>query len=379
MSRFFFFTIFASFFLQTTTTLAQTRYESDDPLNKLLHTPFMEKFMDMRVAAESSVRSFKTQQEMYSPRDISRVQVAYDRTAEKFNFVLRGIKEDLMDKKKLKYIERYPDDYAKELELDMYKLSDFYANNYQQVLADVTNSQVDGSAVLALIAGVLDVSFNIYGLVKNISTFVSKNKARKQYFSEQRLEKVLIKPHLWTLWHEMEQQGDMYPSPDNTAQNISTLYQDQEAQFNSQYSSSLGQMRTKDQIAADNARARKDALIANAQADSIKAGVFKVQNDNQGFDNGFDNGFNNGFGGEFENNDSEQGNGFQEGYDENGNLIGGSEEGYDENGNLIQPNETANGTNTGNGKIAPTNSATGLKKKESTINIAIPTKSKKKN
>ena len=242
-------------------SFGQSKFESDDPVNKLLNTAFMEKFMDMRVAAESSVRGFKRQQGMYSPQQITRVQVAYDRTAEKFNFVLRGIKEDLLDKKKLKYIERYPDDYAKELELDMYKLSDFYANNYQMVLADVTGDQVDGSAVLGLIAGILDVSFNIYGLVKNIGTLVSKNKARKQYFNEQRLEKVLIKPHTWTLWHEMDEQGDSFEQPDNTAQDISTLYQDQDATYNSQIpqaQSTYAQQKLEEEIANEKLRRLKN-------------------------------------------------------------------------------------------------------------------------
>ncbi len=340
---------------------AQTRFESDDPVNKLLDTEFMEKFMDMKVAAESSARSFKAQQEMYTPRDISKIRSAYDRTAEKFNFVLRGIKEDLLDKKKLKYIERYPDDYAKELELDMYKLSDFYANNYQQVLADVTNNQIDGVAVLGLIAGILDASYNIFGLVKNISNFVGKNKARKQYFNEQRLEKILIKPHLWTAWDKLDGQNDGgFEQPDNTAQNISTMYQDQETQFNGNYSSSAlqtqSQQQSRAQQEAADAEARKNAIIANAQADSIQSGAFKVQNPNG--NNEF-NDFPQSFPGEesfpvdqsFDN----------EGLDPNGNPLPPSE-GLDANGNPLPPSPTPS-----TGKTTPTSN-------NSTINIAIPKK-----
>lgn len=340
---------------------AQTRFESDDPVNQLLDTEFMRKFMDMKVAAESSARSFKSQQEMYTPRDKSKIRSAYDRTAEKFNFVLRGIKEDLLDKKKLKYIERYPDDYAKELELDMYKLSDFYANNYQQVLADVTNNQIDGVAVLGLIAGILDASYNIFGLVKNISNFIGKNKARKQYFNEQRLEKVLIKPHLWTAWDKLDGQNDGgFEQPDNTAQNISTMYQEQETQFNGNYSSSAlqtqSQQQSKAQRAAADAEARKNAVIANAQADSIQSGAFKVQNPNG------DNGFND-FPQPFPSDES-----FpidqsfdNEGLDANGNPLPPSE-GLDANGNPLPPSVDPS---TGRATTAPSSG---------TINIAIPKK-----
>lgn len=355
-----FFLLLFAFVFVSISSFAQTKFESDDPVNKLLDTEFMAKFMDMRVSAESSARSFKSQQEMYQSRDINRVRQAYDRTAEKFNFVLRGIKEDLLDKKKLKYIERYPDDYAKELELDMYKLSDFYANNYQQVLADVTDNQVDGSGVLLLIAGILDASYNIFGMVKNISNFVGKNKARKQYFNEQRLEKVLIEPHLWTMWIKLDAQNDGFEQPDNTAQNISTLYQDQESQYNSQLTSSIIQTKTqlpsKSEQAARDAEARKNALIANSQADSIRTGKFKIQDPNG--DGGLNNFPDDPFSqpipiGDFDN----------EGLDANGNPIPPSDE------NAILQGE-------GNGK---TNLPA---KSEDAIQIAIPKKTtptKKKN
>lgn len=332
----------------TTFSNAQTRFESDDPLNQLLNTQFMEKFMDMRVAAESTVRSFKSQQEAYSPRDIARVQVAYDRTAEKFNFVLRGIKEDLLDKKKLKYIERYPDDYAKELELDMYKLSDFYANNYQQVLADVTADQVDGSAVLVLISGILDVSFNIFGLVKNIGNLVSKNKARKQYFNQERLEKVLIKPHIWTLWHEFDNQGNMYETPDNTAQNLSTLYQDQDATFNSNQTNN-GQTYSQQKLndykakqALKEAKANPGSPVFDPELDppfdpNAEPGIFPVPDDNEGLD-------------------------------ENGNPLPSSE------GSTSPTTNGVNGTNPPNATASPSD-----KNKVGTINIAIPKPKKKEN
>ena len=38
--------------------------------------------------------------------------------------------------KKLKYIQKFPDSYIKGLELELYQLSDFYAINFQQPLAD---------------------------------------------------------------------------------------------------------------------------------------------------------------------------------------------------------------------------------------------------
>ena len=51
----------------------------------------------------------------------------------------------MLSKDKMKYIEKFPEEYQRLLKLDMIELRDFYAINYQQVLAEVTNDQVDGA------------------------------------------------------------------------------------------------------------------------------------------------------------------------------------------------------------------------------------------
>jgi len=117
---------------------------------------------------------------------------------------LYRIKDDFLDREKLKYITEYPDTYAKGLELEMYKLSDFYAENFQQTLADVTGNDVDGSALFLLLT-------EIFGLTKEIVDYVGAIKKAAKQFNEAYLQEKLIEPYRFPLWHENKTgQSDIY-------------------------------------------------------------------------------------------------------------------------------------------------------------------------
>ncbi len=201
-------------------------------MDALLQSEFMEKFREMRVSAVSTATSFKNQQSNYPPDAVQRVEVAYNEIAEKFNFVLLGLKNDLLDKKKLKFILSYPEDYQKQLELDMYKLSDFYAQNYQQVLAEVTNEQIDGSAVLFAINNLVNSSIGIFQLVKSIVNYVAYRKKIARQFSESELEKRLIKPHKFPKWFELGVPENDYNNYNNGGYNNETMPPQDNINFN---------------------------------------------------------------------------------------------------------------------------------------------------
>lgn len=183
-------------------------------LDALLQSDFIKQFQEMRTSAVASASAFKSQQNSgnYSPTDQQRVEKAYSQTAEKFNFVLLNLKNDLLDKKKLKMIREYPDGYQKQLEYDMIKLTEFYAVNYQQVMADVVGDQVDGVAVLALINDIVFTSIGVFQLVKGIVGTIKYNKKMARIFSEKELNKKLIEPHKFPEWTALGMPNDPYNS-----------------------------------------------------------------------------------------------------------------------------------------------------------------------
>lgn len=190
---------------------AQKKMETS--LDALLQSEFIKKFQEMRVSVISSATAFRSQENSgrYSPEDKERVERAYTQTAEKFNFVLLGLKNDLLDRKKLKFITKYPEDYQKQLELDLIKLSEFYAVNYQQVMAEVAdNNQVDGVAILPMINDIVFTSIGVFQLVKGIVNYIKYNRQLAKVFSEKELEKRLIKPHKFPAYQELGQQNNGY-------------------------------------------------------------------------------------------------------------------------------------------------------------------------
>jgi len=191
-------------------TQAQNSNEKiSDALRQFMQTEFMQQYSDLRIQAESEASNLIANASMYEPQDVTRVQIAYDRTAQRFNGLLDKIKGDFLDNQKLKFITRFPEDYSRGLELDIRELSDFYSQNLQQTLADVTNNQQDGSALLLL----------LMDLVKFSSTAIqhfSKIKQEARRYTDSYLTTHLVKPNRFKTWNEISNGGfetDPYNDP----------------------------------------------------------------------------------------------------------------------------------------------------------------------
>lgn len=184
-------TLFAM--ILTLTVFSQKRM--DAALNGFLGTEFMTKFKEMKDRAENAATEFKMNQDNYPREDVVKVQQAYTRTSDKFNIVLENVKADFLDRKKLKFIAEYPDTYSKGLELEMYKLSDYYAQNFQQVLADVTGDQVDGSIILLI--------GEIITLTKDVVDYIAKMKRAAKQFTVGYLNEKLINPNAFKTWNDL--------------------------------------------------------------------------------------------------------------------------------------------------------------------------------
>lgn len=180
-----------------------------DALSEFQQTEFMRKYSDLRIKAETEISAFRTNSSQYDPQDVARVQIAYDRTAQRFNGLLDKIKKDFLDTRKLKYITQYPDTYSRGLELDIRELSDFYSQNLQQTLADVTNQQQDGSALLLL----------LIDLVKFSSSAIQHfNRIRQESrrYTESYLNQHFVRPNNFKTWAQLSGGGYNDPYQPNT-------------------------------------------------------------------------------------------------------------------------------------------------------------------
>ncbi|MEM9920985.1 MAG: hypothetical protein AAF990_22990 [Bacteroidota bacterium] len=180
-------------------------------LGKFIQTEFMTTYMTMKIEAENAVKTFQMNQERYQVQDVGRVRSEYDKIAVQFNALLEGIKNDFLNKKKLKYIGKFPESYSDGLQMKLYKLSDQYAKGFQQALADATQNEIDGSAILLLIT-------EIIGLSKGMSDYFSKLRREARQYNQAYLYKHLVNPHRWKSWSELAggRIAPNYQQPDAT-------------------------------------------------------------------------------------------------------------------------------------------------------------------
>ena len=191
--------------LTSTAFVAQAQYNGreskvEGAMGGFLKTDFMIKFQDLKVEAESMAETFKRNQRRFSANDVSRVRMGYEKTARRFNQVLADIKNDFQNKEKLKMIARFPDMYADGLRADMLELSDYYASNFQQPIADATGNSIDGSPMAILLVELIKLSSTaVTHLIE-----VRKN-ARK--YDDAYLNKHLMQNYAFKSWNEIGRSG----------------------------------------------------------------------------------------------------------------------------------------------------------------------------
>ncbi len=165
-------------------------------LNQFLNTDFFREYNELRDRAERSVRDFKMIQNRYSEEDIQNVADAYNASAESFNRVLENIKIDLLHREKRKYLISYPESYSKQIEADLYRAREFYANTFQKEISRVTQGEITGVALLALLPQLIKFAEAGIGIFKRIQEEI-KN------FNEQMLNQYLIENNRFRSWDEI--------------------------------------------------------------------------------------------------------------------------------------------------------------------------------
>ena len=103
----------------------------------------------------------------------------------------------------MKLISNNPEYYAKGLELEMYQLNDYYAQNFQQTLADVTGNQIDGNPIVLLLVQLVS------GISGTVDHFAKIKKEARRY-NEAYLTQHFVNPYRFRMWNEIS--GGMLPN-----------------------------------------------------------------------------------------------------------------------------------------------------------------------
>ncbi|MEL7124050.1 MAG: hypothetical protein AAFO07_31720, partial [Bacteroidota bacterium] len=173
-------------------------------LTGFLETEFMEKYKKMKLEAETLVATFKAHSSSLTPAEVSRVRKAYAQVAEDFNLLLFEIKNDFMDKKKLKTIRNHPDMYSNSLQYRLSELKDDYSRNFEVVVAETTGSDMYSAAPLAAIFGMIKLAVDFTNYLANANFEARRVK-------EEHLQMYFIEPYSFSNWDDiMVSEGDIY-------------------------------------------------------------------------------------------------------------------------------------------------------------------------
>ncbi len=167
-------------------------------LNCFLNSDFIMKFEEARTRMAQSAHDFKAlaKLEDFSEADVLRVVDAYNASANRFNDVLYKIKDDLLDRRKRKFLVRYPDDYALQIEAELNKASNFYADTYARTVTDLTDGRVQTVSFITLLPEIIK-----YGKL----AFALFNKIKKEVrqYNEGMIDQYLIETHRFHSWDEI--------------------------------------------------------------------------------------------------------------------------------------------------------------------------------
>lgn len=165
-------------------------------LKSLQNTQFFTEFKVLRERSQTAVKNFKIIQGRYSKEQVDNVIYAYNSSADYFNAALRNIKTDLMHKEKRKYLINYPEAYSKQVEADLYRAKEYYSNTFQKEVTELTNGQITGAALIALLPQILKYTQLAIEVIKRVDNEIKK-------MNEAVLDQYLIEPYRFKSWDEI--------------------------------------------------------------------------------------------------------------------------------------------------------------------------------
>jgi hypothetical protein len=176
---------------------ARSQSSSILALKSLQGTAFFNEYRELQERSQTAVKNFKLIQDRYSKEEVDNVIYAYNSSADYFNAALENIKADLLNKEKRRYLITYPESYSKQVEADLYRAKEYYANTFQREVTALTNGQITGAALVALLPQVIKYAKLAIELIRTVDSQIKK-------MNETILDQYLIQPYRFKSWDEIQ-------------------------------------------------------------------------------------------------------------------------------------------------------------------------------
>ncbi len=192
------FQLLVCFFFILATLPAQNNSGIYTTLNVFLGSDFFVEYKNIRSRAEEAVINFEREKAIYdySEEEVNKVMSAYNSSAEYFNLVLKNIQRDMMQKHKRKYMARFPEDYAKQVEMDLARAKEFYEATFKKEVSDLTEGRITGAGFLAQIPVLIKYIKAGISLIKKIDKEIKKMNMKM-------LDTYLYEPNRFRMWDEI--------------------------------------------------------------------------------------------------------------------------------------------------------------------------------
>ena len=176
---------------------ARNSKKISESLEGFLQTEFIKKLKNLKLEVETLTSTFKSKQQSFTPEEILSVKKAYAQFADKYNRQLTAIKNDFMDRKKIKMIRKFPEMYGNTLELKLRELSDEYAQTLQKAVAEVTQSDEYSALPIMAIMGIIQLGMDF-------SNFLATRQFNVRKIQEEHLNRYFIQEFKLKKWNNIQ-------------------------------------------------------------------------------------------------------------------------------------------------------------------------------
>lgn len=202
--------LFLSLILSTTSlSLGQTLNSAEESVYTLMDAGFLDLYKDYRAETEMYVALFKANIDQYSAEDVIRMRASYRRTSEAFEDFIYSIRNDFLDRKTRRRINKDSEGYVTEKLEDLNRTYvEYYLTRFQPTYSGIvegTNEQPVAAGVhrvtnpgipVALIAPLAQATMQVV-------EFFDKKGDRDMDTLKEILEDEWIKPHRFRSWEDI--------------------------------------------------------------------------------------------------------------------------------------------------------------------------------
>ncbi len=188
---------------------AQTLSDAEESVYRLTDAGFLDLYKDYRSETEMYVAIFKTNQNQYSPEDVVKMRATYRRTSEAFEDFIYDIRNDLLDKKARKTIQKDAEAYVtQKLEELNQTYLEYYLSRFQPTYASIAEGKSEDSMALAAerMAGPeipLALIAPLAQATMQVVDFLDKKGDRDLEALKKVLEQEWISPHKFREWDDI--------------------------------------------------------------------------------------------------------------------------------------------------------------------------------